>query len=148
MTVYSSACAVARPYAARSNRRYHYHCVPPGGDELRRWENQRMLSSFLTNSHFPSPDPQLISHSVRYHTTACLLYSLQYTIDLLTYLPYLPVFITRVHLQLSVKVILELACPVLWHVSVTIQLYGKLILQTLHSYLNFLTFITFHMSRT
>jgi len=36
--------AVARPYAARSNRRYH--CVPPGGGEVRRWEDQRMLSSF------------------------------------------------------------------------------------------------------
>ena len=32
----------ARPYAARRR----YHCVPPGGDGLRRWQNQRMLSSF------------------------------------------------------------------------------------------------------
>jgi len=29
------ACAVARLYAACSNRRYH--CVPPGGDGLCRW---------------------------------------------------------------------------------------------------------------
>jgi len=43
LTVHSRACAIARPYAARSNRRYH--CVPPGGDGLCRWENQRMLSS-------------------------------------------------------------------------------------------------------
>ena len=30
-------------HAARSNRRYH--CVPPGSDGLRRWENQHMMSS-------------------------------------------------------------------------------------------------------
>ena len=30
MTMHSRACAVARPYAAGSNRRYD--CVPPGGD--------------------------------------------------------------------------------------------------------------------
>jgi len=44
LTMHSRACAVARPHAARSNRRYH--CVPPEGDGLRRWENQRMLSSY------------------------------------------------------------------------------------------------------
>jgi len=43
LTMHSRSCAVSGPYAARSNRRYH--CVPPGGDEPRRWENQRMLSS-------------------------------------------------------------------------------------------------------
>ena len=43
LTMHSRACVVARPYAARSNRRYH--CVPPGGDGLRRWEDQGMLSS-------------------------------------------------------------------------------------------------------
>jgi len=50
MTMHSWACAVARPYAARSNR--WYHCVPPGGDGLRRWENQRMLlsSTYLLNA--------------------------------------------------------------------------------------------------
>jgi len=32
-------------HASRINRRYH--CVPPGADGLRRWENQRMLSSSL-----------------------------------------------------------------------------------------------------
>jgi len=31
-----------RQHAARSNIRYH--CVPPGGDGLRQWENQRILS--------------------------------------------------------------------------------------------------------
>ena len=48
-TMHSRACAVARPYAARSNIRYH--CVPPGGDGLRRWENQHMLSSFRHESN-------------------------------------------------------------------------------------------------
>jgi len=46
LTMHSMACDVARPYAARSNRRYY--CVPPGSDGLRRWENQRMLSSCTT----------------------------------------------------------------------------------------------------
>jgi len=43
LTMHSRACAVARPYAASSNR--WYHCKPPGGEGLRRWENQDMLSS-------------------------------------------------------------------------------------------------------
>jgi len=42
--MHSRAYAVARPYAASSNRRYH--CVAARGDGLRRWESQRMLSSF------------------------------------------------------------------------------------------------------
>ena len=45
LTMHSRACALARRYAARSNRRYHG--VPLGGDGLRRWENQRTLSSFV-----------------------------------------------------------------------------------------------------
>jgi len=40
--MHSRACAIARLYAARSNRRYH--CVPPGVYGLHRWENQHMLS--------------------------------------------------------------------------------------------------------
>jgi len=36
-----------RPYAANSSRRYH--CVAARGDWLRRWENQRMLSSCESN---------------------------------------------------------------------------------------------------
>jgi len=39
LTMHSMECAVAKPYtqhATRSNRRYH--CVPSGGDGLRRWE--------------------------------------------------------------------------------------------------------------
>jgi len=43
LTMHSRACAVARPYAASSNGRYH--CVAARGYWLRRWENQRMLSS-------------------------------------------------------------------------------------------------------
>jgi len=43
--MHSRACAVDKPYAARSNK--GHHCVPPGGDGLRRWENQRMLTSCL-----------------------------------------------------------------------------------------------------
>jgi len=43
--MHSRACAVARPYAASSNRRCH--CVPPGSDGLRRLENQLKLSSCL-----------------------------------------------------------------------------------------------------
>ena len=43
LTMHSRACIIARPYAACCNRRYH--CVPPGGDGLRQWENQLMLSS-------------------------------------------------------------------------------------------------------
>ena len=49
LTMHGRAYALARQYAARSNRRYH--CVPPGGDGLRRWKNQRMLSS-STKSHW------------------------------------------------------------------------------------------------
>jgi len=50
LTMHSRACAVARPYAARRNRRYH--CMPTGHDGLRRWENQRMLSSlFMIYGH-------------------------------------------------------------------------------------------------
>jgi len=49
LTMHSRACAVTRPYAVRSNRRYH--CVPPGGDGLRRWENQRMLSSCIATPY-------------------------------------------------------------------------------------------------
>jgi len=44
LTVHSRACAVARPYAASTNKRYH--CVAAWGDGLRRWENQRMLSKW------------------------------------------------------------------------------------------------------
>jgi len=47
--MHSRAFAVARPYAARGMQHAatddRYHCLPPGGDGLRRWENQRMLSS-------------------------------------------------------------------------------------------------------
>ena len=45
LTVHCRECAVAGPYAARSNRRYH--CVPLGGNGLRLWENQCMLSSLF-----------------------------------------------------------------------------------------------------
>jgi len=43
LTMHSRACAVARPYAASSNRRYH--CVAARGWRLYLWENQRMLFS-------------------------------------------------------------------------------------------------------
>ena len=56
LIMHSRACAVARPYAARSNTRYH--CVPPGGDKLRRRENQRMLSSYNSNLRH---EPTMIS---------------------------------------------------------------------------------------
>ena len=49
-TVYSRACAVARPYAASSNRRYY--CVATQRlYRLRRWQNRRMLSSIGQLSH-------------------------------------------------------------------------------------------------
>jgi len=47
--------SIARPYAVLSNG--WYHCVPPGGDGLRRWENQRMLSSFVSVFFNLSPIP-------------------------------------------------------------------------------------------
>jgi len=46
LTMHSRMCTVTRPYAACSNRRYHY--VLPGGDGLCRWDNQRMLSSLTS----------------------------------------------------------------------------------------------------
>jgi len=55
--MHSSACAVARQYAAHSNRRYH--CVPPGGDGLRWWENQRTLSSVVLGSVFFIPSQEI-----------------------------------------------------------------------------------------
>jgi len=42
LTMHSKACAVGGTQQA-ANRRYH--CVAARGDRLRRWENQRMLSS-------------------------------------------------------------------------------------------------------
>ena len=42
LTVHSRACAVGRTQQAATDDTIAW---PPGGDGLRRWENQRMLSS-------------------------------------------------------------------------------------------------------
>jgi len=52
LTMHIRACAVARPYAASSNRRCHCVATHRWQDKLRRWENQRMLSSLLYNANF------------------------------------------------------------------------------------------------
>jgi len=46
LTTHSKACAVARPYAVRSNRRYHdTTACRPGVTGYVAGQNQRMLSS-------------------------------------------------------------------------------------------------------
>jgi len=54
LTVHSMVCAIAGPYAATA--------WPPGGNGLRRWENQRMLSSY----YFYSFNAKLASYWLVY----------------------------------------------------------------------------------
>jgi len=44
LTMHSRACAVGRTHQAATD---DTSALPPRGDRLRRWENQRMLSSFV-----------------------------------------------------------------------------------------------------
>jgi len=46
LTMHSRACAVGRTQQAATDDTIAW---PPGGDGLRRWENQRMLSSIGIN---------------------------------------------------------------------------------------------------